>query len=93
MKSYLVTCLLTIYNKNWHLGIVTTAMFYIPKIIYVGHVKDDCSHSGGPIRENCKGRPHRKDMSPHSEVHFFWCFISNSEYFYKTSYIINGLSV
>lgn len=45
----LVTCLLTIYSENWHLGIVTTAMFYIPKIIQVGRVKDDCCHSGGPI--------------------------------------------
>lgn len=45
------------------------------------------------LEKNYKEGPHRKDLSPHSEVHFFWCFISNSEYFYKTSYITNGLKV
>lgn len=50
----LVTCLLTIYNENWHLGIVSTAMFYIPKIAQVGHFKGDSCHSGAPTRENCK---------------------------------------
>lgn len=44
---------ITIYNENWHLDIVTTAMFYIPKITKVVHVKDHSCHSERPIRENC----------------------------------------
>lgn len=36
------------------MGIASTAMFYIPKIVQVGHFKDDACHSGAPTRENCK---------------------------------------
>lgn len=79
----LVRYLLTIYNESWRLGVVPAAAFHVPWVTWWDG-SEDCCHSEGPVGENCAGVTCRKALSPLS-CSFSWCFISNSEYFYKTS--------
>lgn len=46
---------ITICNENWHLDLVTTAMFYIPRTISVPHARDDLSHWKEDLSENGQG--------------------------------------